>query len=321
MGMAHPCNGSSASHFQGNTMTIRIASFLLAGALAALPAAAQEDTGAAKTHALVESLHFQTGDIALPDAGAHVRVQQGFRYLGHDDTRRVLEDLWGNPPDDEVLGMLVPDDAGLESEHSWAVLLTYSDDGHVSDEDASKIDYAKMLQDMQQEALDSNAARKEAGFETVRLVGWALPPSYDASTRKLHWAKELDFEGTRQHSVNYDVRVLGREGFVSMNAIASMPDLPLVRSSMERVIPMVEFDAGHRYADFKPGSDKVAAYGLAALVGGGIAAKAGLFAKLGVVLLAAKKFIVIGLLALGALMRKIFGGKKDDGSKNGGTFG
>ena len=99
------------------------------------------DPGQGKAAALLQNLHYQTGEVALANAGAHLHVQPGFRYLGHDDTRKVLEDLWGNPPDDGVLGLLVPDNAPLDSEHSWAVLVTYSDDGHVSDEDAGKIDY------------------------------------------------------------------------------------------------------------------------------------------------------------------------------------
>jgi uncharacterized membrane-anchored protein len=76
---------------------------------------------------------------------------------------------------------------------------------------------------------------------------------------------------------------------------------------------MAQFDSGHTYADYKPGSDKMAAYGLAALVGGGLAAKAGLFAKIGVLLLAMKKFVVLGLIAIGAFLKKFFGGGKDKG--------
>jgi len=93
-----------------------------------------------------------------------------------------------------------------------------------------------------------------------------------------------------------------------------MDDLGLVNAGMNQVLPMAEFDAGQRYADFKPGTDKVAAYGLAALVGGGIAAKTGLLAKLGALLLAGKKFIVLIFVALAAFARKLFGGKKDKGS-------
>ena len=270
------------------------------------------DPGQAKTAALIQGLHFQTGDIALADAGAHLHVQPGFRYLGHDDTRKVLEDLWGNPPDASVLGLLVPDNAPLDSDHGWAVLVTYSDDGYVSDEDATKVDYTKVLADMKSATTEENAERKKQGYHQITLVGWAQPPRYDAAGKRMYWARELAVEGqSAQHTLNYDIRVLGRDGYLSMNAIAGMNDLAMVQDGMTRVLPMAEFDSGHRYADYKPGHDKLAAYGLAALVGGGIAAKAGLFAKLGVIVLALKKFIILGVLAIGALIKKLFGGGKD----------
>ena len=284
----------------------------LACALFAGQAFAQTDADEAKLRAFLDSLHYQTGEVALPDADAHLKVQSGFRFLGHDDARRVLEDFWGNPPDDEVLGLLVPDAAPLDSDHSWAVVVTYSDDGYVSDEDANKIDYADLLKQMQEDTRDSNEARKKEGYPSLELVGWAQPPRYDAASKRLHWAKELAFEGGEQHTLNYDIRVLGRSGYLSLEAVANMNDLALVNEGMTQVLPMAEFDAGQRYADYKPGSDKLAAYGLAALVGGGVAAKTGLLAKLGVLLLAMKKFVVVALVAVGAFLKKIFG-KKDGG--------
>jgi uncharacterized membrane-anchored protein len=219
--------------------------------------------------------------------------------------------LWGNPPNDTVLGLLVPDNAPLDSEHSWAVVVTYSDDGHVSDDDAAKVDYGKVMSEMKQASAEENAERRKGGFNEVQIVGWAMPPRYDAAGKRIYWARELDFKDSPQHTLNYDIRVLGREGYLSMNAVAGMNDLGMVQDGMTRVLPMAEFDSGHRYADFKPGHDKLAAYGLAALVGGGIAAKAGLFAKLGVILLALKKFLIIGVLAVAAFVKKLFGGGKD----------
>ena len=297
-------------------MTIRIAAAVLACGLwsgAALAQDADTRSEETKTREFISSLHFQAGDVALADADAHLRVQPGFRYLGHDDTRRVLEDFWGNQPDDDVLGLLVPDSAPLGSAHSWAVVLTYSDEGYVSDADASKIDYTQMLTDMQKDTHEGNAERKKAGYQPIELVGWAQPPHYDQAAKKIYWAKELAFGEEKTRSLNYDIRVLGREGYLSLNAVADMDDLGLVRDGMTRVLPMAEFDDGHRYADYKPGRDKLAAYGLAALVGGGIAAKAGLFAKLGLFLLAAKKFILIAVFAVGAWLKKLFGGNKRDG--------
>ena len=72
---------------------------------------------------------------------------------------------------------------------------------------------------------------------------------------------------------------------------------------------MVDFKEGSRYADFDPKTDKVAAYGIAALVAGGAlaaAAKLGLLKGLWVAILALKKFIVIGVIALVAFVKKFF---------------
>ena len=68
---------------------------------------------------------------------------------------------------------------------------------------------------------------------------------------------------------------------------------------------------GNRYADFNPASgDKVASYGIAALVAGGVAAKLGFFKGLWVLILRAKKFIIIGIAAVAAWFRKLFGKKR-----------
>jgi len=273
-------------------------------------AGADDAADAAQRRALLDSLHYTGGSVALPDAKAHLEVKPGFRFLGHDDARKVLEQYWGNPPDDSVLGLLVPDDSQLGMDHSWAVVVTYSDEGYVSDEEAAKMDFDAMLEEMQQATLDANEERKQAGYGTVELVGWAQPPRYDAASKRIHWAKELAFDGEQGHTVNYDIRVLGRGGFLSLNAVADAADLPRVRQGMEQVLPMAQFDAGQRYADYQPGRDKLAAYGIAALVGGGLAAKAGLFAKLGALLLAGKKLVVLLLIGIAGLVRRIFGGRK-----------
>lgn len=265
----------------------------------------------------VASLHFHDGDIAVPGADAHFRLTPAFRYLEKTDAHRVLEQMWGNPPDDSVLGMIVPASPGLDEDGSWAVVVTYSDDGYVSDEDAAGIDYDDLLKQLQKNARDSNAERRKAGFETVELTGWAVPPRYDAGSKKLYWAKELAFEGQQQHTLNYDIRVLGRRGYLSLNAVSGMSELPMVQAGMQQILPMTEFDLGARYADYDKSTDKVAAYGVAALIGGGLAAKAGLFAKLGLLLAKFWKLILIAVVGLGTGARKLFAGK--DRKKPGST--
>jgi len=54
----------------------------------------------------------------------------------------------------------------------------------------------------------------------------------------------------------------------------------------------------------------VAEYGIAALIAGGLAAKAGLFKVLLGALIALKKFIVLGLVAAAAFLRRLFGASR-----------
>ena len=277
-------------------------------------AQAQEPTpeeAAAQLKSFIAALNFRSGDVAVPQAEAKFRLGTQFRYLEKADANRVLEQLWGNPPDNSVLGMIVPTAAPLDSEKSWAVVVTYSDEGYVSDEDAAKTDYNALLTELKKGAKEDNVARKEAGYEAVELVGWAVQQRYDDASKKLYWAKELAFEGGEQNTLNYDVRVLGRRGFMSLNAVASMSELVAVQSGMQQLLPAAEFNTGARYADYDSSTDKVAGYGIAALIGGGIAAKTGLLAKLGVLLLAGKKLIGVLLLGLVALGAKLFSRKKD----------
>ena len=141
----------------------------------------------------------------------------------------------------------------------------------------------------------------------------ALEPHIDKQTMEIHHGRHY-----KAYVDNYNKAVSEKQPDLDGKPLHEVlaGNLAMVKDGMTRVLPMAEFNPGHRYADFKPGSDKLAAYGLAALVGGGIAAKAGLFAKLGVFLLAFKKIILVGVVALGALLKKIFGGKdkREDGT-------
>ena len=284
--------------------------WMLLGLLAvAIGAQAQESQTKQEqeARAIVSSFQWRDGQVAVDEAKARFDLDQNFHYLGAADARKVLEQLWGNPPDDSVLGMIVPKGRGVLDDTGWAVVVTYSDDGYVSDEEAAKIDYAEMLQDLKDADKEDNEARKEAGYSAISLVGWAEPPHYDAASKKLYWAKELQGEGSEHRTVNYDIRVLGRRGYLSLNAVARMDELAEVKTGMQQLLPMVEFDAGSRYADYDKSSDKVAAYGIAALIGGGIAAKAGLFAKLGALLLGLKKLLIPLVLVVGAFFKKVLG--------------
>jgi uncharacterized membrane-anchored protein len=256
-------------------------------------------------------LKFTTGDIVLPNKVATLHLGEKYRYLAPAEASQLLQ-MWGNPPDDTTQGAIYPADVNPLSETGWAVFLTYLDEGHIDDSDAAEIDYDDLLKDMKEGVESSNDARKEAGYPAMHLVKWAEPPRYDAATKKLYWAKEIQSENSESNALNYDVRVLGREGVLSMQAVALMDQMTQVRTGMRPLLDVAEFNEGYRYADFDAKTDRVAAYGLGALIAGGVAAKAGLFAKLFALLLAAKKFVIIAIVALGGFLARMFGKKKDE---------
>jgi uncharacterized membrane-anchored protein len=247
----------------------------------------------------------QQGKIALPGGIATLDLPANFRYLDSADSARLLE-AWGNPPGTESLGMIVPAGVNPMSAESWGVVITYDKDGHVKDDDADGIDYTKLLKEMQEGLQDNNAERKKQGFRAMSLIGWAEQPHYDKASHKLYWAKELQSEGEAQHGLNYNIRVLGREGVLVLNAVAGIGQLDQIRSEMQQLTSFTNFTAGNRYVDFNGGTDKVAEYGIAALVAGGVAAKLGFFGKMLALLLAFKKLIVIGVAAVGTTVWKFF---------------
>jgi uncharacterized membrane-anchored protein len=279
----------------------------------AASAHAQSPQGLSSTPEEFEAkLGYQTGTVALKNGMATIRLPESFRFIGPEGSRRLLVEAWGNPPAaaEDVLGMLIPSEASPVSAEGWGIVITYDEDGYVNDSDAAKMDFTKLLKEMQESASESNEERKKQGFDTVRLVGWAEPPSYDRAAHKMYWAKDLQFGSNSDHTLNYNIRILGRRGVLVLNAVASMDQLAAIRSETKNVLNAVEFNEGHRYADFLPGKDKAAAYGLAGLIVGATAAKAGFFKVLWVGILAFKKVIVVGGVALLAALKRLLGGGK-----------
>ena len=259
----------------------------------------------AQRAAFEASLTYKQGEISLQEGLATLRVPESFRYLDAADTDRVLQ-AWGNPPDPSTLGMLVPADMSPMDKLGWGVIISYEEDGHVDDEDAADMDFDELLEDMKKGTLEGNKARQEAGYGAIELKGWAEPPHYDGATHKLYWAQELAFQGNSESSLNYDIRVLGRKGVLVLSAVSSISQLSMMKEKMPEVLAFTDFNPGHSYADFDPDTDQLAAYGIGALVAGKVAAKAGLFKTVLALLVAGKKLVVVGIVALIAGIKRFF---------------
>ena len=263
-------------------------------------------------NAYLDSLTPLYGEITLDKANAKLDVSSNYYFLDAKDAQSVLEDAWGNPPDNQILGMIFPAGASPLDMGVWGASIHFSGDGYVSDEDAHAIDYDELLTDMQESQTADNKWRSRNGYAPIEIIGWAETPSYNAETHKLYWAKEMKFGEEEHNTLNYDIRVLGRRGALVMSFIATMDELGDIRKAAPAVLEMAHFEPGATYAEYQPGVDKKAAYGIAGLIGGAaLAKKTGLLAAL---LLFGKKFIVFivaGVVAaFGAAKRFLFGGAR-----------
>nr|WP_316653630.1 DUF2167 domain-containing protein [uncultured Gellertiella sp.] len=270
---------------------------------------------------ILNSIDFKRGKIDLPAAKASLNIPADFYFLDAKDGGAVLTKVWGNPPEaaEGVLGMLFPAQYSPEDGRSWGAVIEVDDSGYVSDTDALTTDYDALLTSMKTDTAADSEERKKRGEQAIELVGWASPPYYDKTSHVFHWAKELKFgEGAdAAHTLNYSIRILGRESVLEMNFVAGMDQLAEIKTVIPTVFSLATFNAGRRYQDFADG-DRVAAYGLAGLIAAGVGAKVA--AKVGFLALVlgfGKKAILLVLLAGGAAWRSIkglFGGRKTPGA-------
>ena len=206
--------------------------------------------GAPRTRAwadqVVQSLKYKQGEIKIQGGLATLNVPTNFNFLDAQDANTVLVKLWGNPPASATgtLGLLLPAGQSPARPGCWVVTLSYASDGYVKDDDAAKIDYTKLLKQMQGAIHDGNKKRTESGYPAIELLSWAAPPHYDAATHKLYWAKELKFGNETGSTLNYDIRILGRRGVLVLKVISGMDQLPEIEKQTPDILSMVEFDQG-----------------------------------------------------------------------------
>jgi len=252
----------------------------------------------------------------LGDNLARIDIPEGYVFAGGDETRKFME-MTGNPPSGREVGVIMPAAEGK----NWFLLFEYDEVGYVKDDEKDKIDADAILESVREGTEASNEERKKLGGGEIHVTGWFETPHYDSKSHNLVWAIEAKGAVDTDRSVNYDVRLLGRKGYVSATLVTDPSSLHADLPHVQTLLSGFSFQEGKRYADWVSG-DKVAEYGLTALIAGGAGAaavKLGLFAYLGKLLAKGGKLIVVGLAGLGAGIKKMFGGRKKDERSGGDT--
>ena len=302
--------------------SVVVVSLLAAGSAAAkrpakatpAPAAAEPATEPAEperplteTEKQLQAIDWTKGPAKVGIGGhAELQVPEGFMYTGASGAQKLME-LLHNPTSGTELGIL--SDRNLDI----LVMFKFQDIGYVKDADKEKLDADDILKSIREGTEASNEVRKERGWPAITIVGWQTPPFYNRETNNLEWCIKGESEG---HTiVNYNTRILGRLGVMSANLMVDPEKLNEALPVVKKILGAggYSFVEGKKYSQYVSG-DKIAKYGLSALVVGGavgVAAKTGLLAKLGVMFAKLWKALILGLIALGAAAKKLLFGRKD----------
>ena len=222
---------------------------------------------------------------------AAIKVAEDRAFLDGPNTRRFLE-LNGNPPRDDRYALVDP-------RSDWFAIFFFENTGYVKDDE--KLDPDALLASLQAHDKDRNAERERLGMPPLHTDGWHVPPHYDLATKRLEWGVRLRGGRSEAPIVNYSIRLLGRRGVMHAVLVSEPEHLDRDVAEFKAALGGYEFLSGERYAEFRAG-DRIAEYGLAALVLGGAAAvatKSG-FGK------AIAKFVVVGGAALGSAVVALF---------------
>jgi len=230
---------------------------------------------------------------------AQVDVPEGYVFIDGNGLRALLKRA-GEPTSGNELGLLRP------TNHSWSVMFEFSPDGYVKDDEKNSLNADKILADIKAGNAEANKERVKNGNPPLEVVGWEQPPKYDETTHNLEWCIRATSE---DHAIlNYNTKLLGRKGVMEVVLIVDPEKLHETMPDFRNVLANYSFQTGQTYAEYRPG-DKVAKYGLAALVVGGAAVgalKLGLFSWLFLFLKKGLKFVIVAVVAVVAAIKKIF---------------
>jgi uncharacterized membrane-anchored protein len=230
---------------------------------------------------------------------AEIDLPEGYGFLAEEDTQRLLE-LMENPVSGQEMAVVSP----ASDQEDWFVVFEWSEIGWVDDEEKAELDSEAMLESIREGTARGNEERGRRGWSTIDIVGWQEEPHYDETTHNLTWAVAATSDGHR--IVNRTVKLLGRRGVMTATLVADPDDLTQAAPASDRLLAAFRFQQGSTYAEYLPGTDKLAEVGLTALIVGGAGAalvKSGLLAKLW-------KPLAVGAVAVLAVFRRLIFGRK-----------
>ena len=240
----------------------------------------------------------EAGADAQLGAEAHVKIPEGYVFTGRQGTQTLMQ-LYGNLLTQWEQGYIEP----VAEDENWFVVFEYEDAGHVKDDEKEDLDADAIMENFKENDKSSNEKRKRMGMPALNTVGWLMSPYYNEQTHNLEWALLLESEGEQR--VSYNIRLLGREGIMHVTVVTGAEEFEEVKAKIPALLEGFAFNPGRTYAEYQEG-DKLADYGLIAMLGAGAAVGVGFFAKNAKLIFAG---IVAAALGVVSFVKKLFGRK------------
>jgi uncharacterized membrane-anchored protein len=253
-------------------------------------------------------------DVALIDQ-ATLKLPAGYDFIPKAEGARILRALGNTVGESTFVGLMV----GTKPGDEWIASTRYVKEGYIKDDDAKNWNADELLANIKEGTAEANKDRVARGFPELEVLGWVEKPAYDSATHRLVWsllAKQKDEPDTADNNVNYNTYALGREGYFSLNLLTSSSRVDADKNAARELLAALSYTPGKGYEDFNASTDHIAEYGIAALVGGVVAKKLGLFALIGVFVAKFAKVIGIGALAFGGAIWNFFRRKPKGTSTN-----
>lgn len=191
---------------------------------------------------------------------------------------------------------------GIAFTRGRTLYLSYADDGFITTDDWKNVNADELLKNISNVTEQDNENRLKNGMSAMHVDRWIQRPTFDEERKSVRWI--FGAHNASGKIVNAVALQLGRHGYerftLASDGSDSAGDTVLLADAVHRYI----FDPGFRFSDHVQG-DKLAGYGIAALVGTAAGATIAKTVGFSAILLLFKKLFVLIITGIAMLFKSV----------------
>lgn len=161
---------------------------------------------------------------------ATVELDSSLLFLDAANTAKASE-MNHDKPSGKEIGSIFPKDEN----QNWEVVFEYDELGHIKDDEKEDIDADAILDSYKKGTEESNKEKAES--DRLYVTGWDVEPFYNEATHNLTWSM-LAEDGNKEKLINYNVRLLTRQGYISAILVSDPAHLDVDKKFLnENILP------------------------------------------------------------------------------------